>query len=72
MIFEAILLYGLAFCILLAMWRRVKSKSLTDLINESHHLHQQVGAVYEKHPAGSTWKTYQKWMREASDTHSMT
>lgn len=69
MIYEMILLYGLAALILLSMWRRVKNKSLDDLIHESHHLHLQVGAVYTKHPAGGDWKTYQRWMQEESDAH---
>ncbi|MFC1666067.1 hypothetical protein ACFL17_10680 [Pseudomonadota bacterium] len=68
--FEAILLYGLALCILFTMWQQVKGKSLAVLIDESHHLHQRVGEVYAKHPAGGTWGKYQKWMHETSGTHS--
>ena len=64
--YEAILLYGLAIWILFTMWQRVKGKTLISLVDESHHLHQQVGEVYARHPAGGNWEKYQRWMDEAS------
>jgi len=69
MIFEAFLLYGLAVLILLSMRRRVKNKSLDDLIHESHHHHQQLGAVYAKHSTRGDWKKYQSWVQQKSDVH---
>lgn len=67
MTYSAYLLYVLLFVIVLAMWRRVRGRSLTDLFDASAREHHRVQRVAAKHPRGGTWKEMRIWLREEQE-----
>jgi hypothetical protein len=59
-----IVLYGLLVALLIAFWRRMRGKSMEDLLAESADEHHHVHRVLAKHPGGGDWPNHKRWMNE--------
>lgn len=61
---SGVVLYLLAVAIAFVFWRKVRGRSLDDLLVRSGERHRRVHRVLARHPGGGTWQEFRAWMRE--------
>lgn len=57
-------LYPLLAVLLYAFWRRMRGRTLDDLLARSAHEHHRVLRILARHPYGGSWRQFRRWMEE--------
>ena len=61
----ALSLYPMMGIILYSMWRKVRGRSVEDILDASAHEHHALADVFSSHPEGGTAEQYAEWLEEA-------
>ncbi len=56
------ILYALAVALAIVFWRRMRGRSLDDMVKADADEHHHVLAMLKKHPDGGTWRDVTAWM----------
>lgn len=57
-------LYPIMAVILIWMWRRVRGRTLADIMQASADVHHDLADVFNEHPYGGTAREVERWVSE--------